>query len=103
MTTILIVEDYNNQRLLYEQEFRHEGYEAVTAVYGKEALEKVHEHLPDVIILDVNLPKWLVLRQWAGFYVKTKIFLLLLTLPIAIIRITLCHRWLMLILSNPQI
>ncbi len=57
MTTILLVEDDKNQRLLYEQELRHEGYEIVTATNGKEALEKVQEQLPDLIIMDINMPK----------------------------------------------
>ncbi|MHC4138241.1 MAG: response regulator [Planctomycetota bacterium] len=57
MTTILIVEDDNNQRLLYEQELKLEGYEIVTASDGKEALERVQEQLPDIIIMDINMPK----------------------------------------------
>jgi len=57
MTTILIVEDYKNQRLLYEQELRLEGYEILTAADGKEALEKVQEQPPDLIIMDKNIPK----------------------------------------------
>ncbi len=57
MTTILLVEDDKNQRLLYEQELRHEGYEVVTTSNGKEALEKVQEQLPDIIIMDINMPK----------------------------------------------
>ncbi len=57
MSTILIVEDYKNQRLLYEQELRLEGYEILTAADGKEALEKVQEQPPDLIIMDKNIPK----------------------------------------------
>jgi CheY-like chemotaxis protein len=57
MTTILLVEDDKNQRLLYEQELMHEGYEVVTASNGKEALEKVQEKLPDIVIMDINMPK----------------------------------------------
>ncbi len=57
MTTILLVEDDKNQRLLYEQELRHEGYEVVTASDGKEAIEKVQEQLPDIVIMDINMPK----------------------------------------------
>ena len=56
MTTILLVEDNKNQRLLYEQELSIEGYEIVTATSGKEALEKVREQVPDIIILDINIP-----------------------------------------------
>lgn len=57
MTTILVVEDDKNQRLLYEQELKLDGYEVVTASDGKEALEKAQEQLPDIIIMDINIPK----------------------------------------------
>ncbi len=57
MTTILLVEDDKNQLLLYEQELRFEGYEIVTAADGKEALEKVQEQLPDIIIMDIIMPR----------------------------------------------
>ncbi len=57
MITILIVEDDRNQRLLYEQELKLEGYEIVTASDGKEALEKAQEQLPNIIIMDINIPK----------------------------------------------
>ncbi len=57
MTTILLVEDDKNQRLLYEQELRLEGYEVVTASNGKEALGKVQEQLPDIVLMDINMPK----------------------------------------------
>jgi CheY-like chemotaxis protein len=57
MTTILVVEDDKNQRLLYEQELKLEGYEVVTASDGKEALKKAQEQLPDIIIMDINIPK----------------------------------------------
>ncbi len=57
MTTILLVEDEKNQRLLYEQELRYDGYEVVTATDGKEAIEKFQEKLPDIVIMDINMPK----------------------------------------------
>ena len=57
MTTILLVDDDKNQRLLYEQELKHDGYEVVTASDGKEALGKVQEQLPDIVIMDINMPK----------------------------------------------
>ncbi len=57
MTTILLVEDDKNQRLLYEQELRLEGYEIVTAADGKEGLGKVQEQPLDMIIMDINIPK----------------------------------------------
>ncbi len=57
MATILVVEDDKNQRLLYEQELKSEGHEVVTASDGKDALEKIQEQLPDLIIMDINMPK----------------------------------------------
>ena len=57
MTTILLVEDDKNQRLLYEQELGLEGYEIVTAADGKEGLRKVEERQPNLIIMDINMPK----------------------------------------------
>ncbi len=57
MSTILLVEANKNQRLLYEQELGLEGYEIVTAIDGKEALEKVQERQPDLIIMDIIMPK----------------------------------------------
>ncbi len=57
MTTILLVEDDKNQRFLYEQELKHDGYEVVTASDGKEALGKIQEQLPDIVIMDINMPK----------------------------------------------
>lgn len=57
MTTILLVEDDKNQRFFYEQELKLEGYEIITATDGKEGLEKVQEQSPDLIIMDINIPK----------------------------------------------
>lgn len=57
MTVILTVEDDKNQRLFYEQELALEGYEVITAANGIEALDKVHELHPDIIIMDINMPK----------------------------------------------
>ncbi len=57
MNTILCVEDNKNQRLLYEQELSLEGYKIITAADGKDALEKVKEQPPDIIIMDINMPR----------------------------------------------
>ena len=57
MKSVLIVEDDKNQRLLYEQELALEGYGVLTAANGKEALDKVQEMHPDIIIMDINMPE----------------------------------------------
>jgi CheY-like chemotaxis protein len=57
MKTILVVEDDKNQLLLYKQELSLEGYNVITAEDGQESLKKVKEQLPDLIIMDINMPK----------------------------------------------
>lgn len=57
MKTILLVEDDKNQLLLYKQELSLEGYNIITAQDGQEAVKKVKEHQPDLIVMDINMPK----------------------------------------------
>lgn len=57
LKTILVVEDNNNQLLLYKQELSLEGYNIITAKDYCEALKKVKEHSPDMVITDIILPK----------------------------------------------
>ncbi len=57
MKTILVVEDDKNQLLLYEQELSLEGYNITIAKDGLEAIKKVKEQLPDLIVMDINMPK----------------------------------------------
>jgi CheY-like chemotaxis protein len=56
MAMILLVEDEKNQRLLFEQELREEGHEVVSAAGGREALERVDESRPDLVVLDICMP-----------------------------------------------
>ncbi|MDR4503924.1 MAG: response regulator [Candidatus Scalindua sp.] len=62
MTVVLIAEGNKNQRLLYEQELSIEGYEAITAATGREALDQVQELHPDIIVMDISMPKMDVLE-----------------------------------------
>ena len=53
---VLVVEDDTNQRLLYEEELREEGYEVISAGDGREALQVARDSNPDLVILDINMP-----------------------------------------------
>jgi two-component system, OmpR family, alkaline phosphatase synthesis response regulator PhoP len=54
---ILLVEDDRILRRAGEVVLSKKGYEVVVAVDGEEALVKVREHKPDLILLDVMMPK----------------------------------------------
>lgn len=53
---ILVVEDEEGLRLLYEEELESEGYEVLTARNGKEAIQQLEQGRPDLIILDIVMP-----------------------------------------------
>ncbi len=54
--TILIVEDEEDILELIRYNLSKEGYQAIGAKSGKEALEKAKSKSPDVVILDIMLP-----------------------------------------------
>ena len=56
MSTILIVEDTLSELELMSHYLREGGYTVINAVGAKEALSKVSEQKPDVIITDVVMP-----------------------------------------------
>ena len=53
---ILVVEDEEGLRLLYEEELMAEGYEVLTARNGREAIRQLETGNPDLIILDIVMP-----------------------------------------------
>jgi len=57
MTKILLVEDSKFLRLATERALARAGYEVSTAVDGENALQMAREKRPDVILLDMLLPK----------------------------------------------
>lgn len=57
MAKIMLVEDDNNLREIYEARLLAEGYEIVSAKDGEEALALAVKERPDLIISDVMMPK----------------------------------------------
>jgi two-component system response regulator (stage 0 sporulation protein F) len=53
---ILVVEDEEGLRFLYEEELKAEGYEVLAARNGREAIEQLEKGKPDLIILDIVMP-----------------------------------------------
>ncbi len=56
MTTILVVEDTPSEMKLISYYLQESGYSVISAVSAKEALTKVIDQKPDVIITDVVMP-----------------------------------------------
>lgn len=56
MARILIVEDDRDLNNAYSIILRNEGHEVVEAYDGKEALQKVKNFEPDLILLDLLMP-----------------------------------------------
>ena len=56
MTTLLVVDEQANSRLLYKAEFQEEGYEVTVAETIKDALVKIQQSKPDIITLDLKIP-----------------------------------------------
>jgi len=54
---ILVVEDEFFLRTILEKKLQAEGFETVVATDGQEALEKIVSEKPDLILLDIILPK----------------------------------------------
>ncbi len=54
---ILVVDDEKPISDIIKFNLTKEGYEVVTAFDGDEALKMVYQHNPDLILLDVMLPK----------------------------------------------
>ena len=54
---ILVVDDEVNITQILEFSIGAEGYEVITAVNGEEAIDKARREQPDLIILDVMMPK----------------------------------------------
>ena len=54
---VMVVDDSPTELKLMSAPFLSQGYELITAVDGEEALKKVASEKPDLIVLDVVMPK----------------------------------------------
>ena len=56
MPTVLIVDDDDNQRLLYREELTMEGYDIIEASNGPDAIDLVAAQGVDCVVLDIAMP-----------------------------------------------
>lgn len=66
MKTILLVEDDPFLVDIYSTKLKEAGFSVQVAIDGKEALKKIKEDIPDLLLLDIVLPNfngWEILRK----------------------------------------
>lgn len=55
--TLLLVEDNEDNRIIYSTVLRHLGYRVVEAHDGVEAIRLAREASPDLILMDISIPE----------------------------------------------
>lgn len=56
MPTILLVEDNEMNRDMLSRRLERKGYDMLLAIDGDECMELLDTQLPDLILMDINLP-----------------------------------------------
>jgi CheY-like chemotaxis protein len=55
--TVLLVEDDADNQLIYSVILTHHGYAVLQAPDGEQGVQMAREHLPDVIMMDLTMPR----------------------------------------------
>ena len=55
--TVLVVEDTIDTRLVVSLSLQHQGFSVLMAANGEEAVELAKRALPDIILMDLNMPR----------------------------------------------
>ncbi len=79
---VLIIEDEESLLQMYQTKFEHENYEVVTAGDGSEGIVKAKSEKPDIILLDIILPKkdgFMVLKELKADKATSDIKVIMLT------------------------
>lgn len=56
-TTLLLVEDNEDNRIIYATALRFAGYEVLEAISGTEGVRIAREALPRLILMDISIPE----------------------------------------------
>jgi CheY-like chemotaxis protein len=54
--TVLVVEDFEDNRFMMRRLLEMSGYVVIEAVNGRQAVEKAQSERPDIILMDLSLP-----------------------------------------------
>jgi len=55
--TVLLVEDNEDNRIIYATALRFAGYNVLEAITGTEGVYQTRTHLPDLVLMDISVPE----------------------------------------------
>jgi CheY-like chemotaxis protein len=55
--TVLLVEDNEDNRIIYATALRYAGYDVLEAITGTHGVQQAREYLPDLILMDISVPE----------------------------------------------
>ncbi len=82
MPKILVVDDEEHIVMILKDSLEFSGFQVVTALNGEEALVSVDQEKPDLLVLDIGMPKldgWEVCRRLKGSEATRHIPIIILT------------------------
>jgi CheY-like chemotaxis protein len=56
LKTVLLVEDNEDNRIVYSTILQHFGYRVMEALNGEEGIAKARTEQPDLILMDISIP-----------------------------------------------
>ena len=68
--TILIVEDNDLNMKLFIDLLQAHGYNTLQTMCGRDVMSLAHEHKPDLILMDIQLPD---VNQWLPIFSKNTV------------------------------
>src|SRR5258708_29929526 len=63
---VLLVEDNEDNRIVYSTILKHFGYEVTEALNGEEGIAKARSEKPDLILMDISIP---IIDGWEATHV----------------------------------
>jgi CheY-like chemotaxis protein len=54
---VLLVEDNEDNRIIYATALRYAGYEVIEAITGVEGVRQTREAQPDIVLMDISIPE----------------------------------------------
>lgn len=55
--TVLLVEDNEDNRIIYATALRHAGYSVLEAITGTDGVRLARDEEPDIILMDISVPE----------------------------------------------